>query len=164
MTGLLKRIKKEIMHILPAVTYFFIAINLFNQTFGRMLQEAGSHLIDFPRIVIFSIIVGKVILTADALPFLNRFSHRPLIYGIFWKTAIYSCFGFIFTMLERLVPLLFKYKDFNIAWQYMPHNVSWPRFCTGQIWMVILFLLFVVFHELVRGVGRDKLRKLLFGR
>ena len=164
MANLLKWIKKEIAHTLPAVLYFFLAINLFNRTFGWILQEAGSHLITFPRIVISSIIIGKVILIADALPFLNKFSNKPRIYNTVWKTAIYYLFGFIFIMVERLIPLLLKYKDIITAWQYMPQNISLPRFCTGQIWMVVLLFFFVVFHELVQGVGKDKLREMFFGR
>ena len=57
MVNLLKWIKKEIISVLPAVVYFFFAINLFNLTFGWVLQEAGSHLITFPRIIIISIII-----------------------------------------------------------------------------------------------------------
>jgi hypothetical protein len=164
MNSLRERIKQEIRQTFPAVIYFFLAINLFNYTFGWIMREGGLRLISFPHTVIASVIIGKVILVADTLPFLNIFSDRPLAYGILWKTAIYSFFGFLFTMLERLAPLLFRHKDINIAWQDMLQSISLPRFCTEQVWMVILFLLFVVFHEVVKGVGKDKLRKLLFGR
>ena len=164
MVNLLKWIKKEIISVLPAVVYFFFAINLFNLTFGWVLQEAGSHLITFPRIIIISIIIGKIMLVADALPFLNKFSDRPLIYGVLWKTGIYYLCGLTFITLERMVALSLKYQDINIAWQNMPYKVSWPRFCTGQIWMAVLFFIFVVFRELVKGVGRDKLSKMFFGR
>ena len=161
---MLNWLKKEIAHTFPAVLYFFIAINLFNMTFGWILQEAGSHLITFPGIVISSLVIGKVILIADSLPFLNLFSGRPLIYSTAWKTMVYYIFGSLFITLERLLPLLFKYKDMAAAWQHMPCNVSPPRFWTAQIWMLILFFIFVVFHELVQGVGREKLRKIFFGR
>ena len=159
-----KWIKKEVLIALPAIIYFFLAINLFNMTFGWLLKEAGTQLITFPRIVIISIIIGKIMLIADALPFLNKFSDRPLIYIIFWKTGIYSLCGFTFLMIERMASLFLKYKDMDIAWQHMPHNTSWPRFCTGQIWMVVLFLLFVTFREFVKDVGKDKVRKMLIGR
>ena len=164
MASLLKWMKKEVQHTLPAVIYFFLVINLFDRTFGWIMQESGMRLITFPRTIIISIIIGKCILIADALPFLNKFSNKPLIYSVLWKTAIYSLFGFLFTMGERLVPLLINYRDIGIAWQHMPHNVSLARFCTGQIWMVVLLFLFVVFHELVQGIGRDKLSKMFFGR
>jgi hypothetical protein len=44
-------------------------------------------------------------LVADALPFLNKFSDKPLIYSVFWKTGIYSLCGFIFIMVERMAAL-----------------------------------------------------------
>ena len=161
---ILEWMKKESLSVLPAVLYFFVAINLFNLTFGWVLQEAGRRLITFPRIIISSIIIGKIMLIADALPFLNKFSYKPLIYNTLWKTSIYSFFGFLYIVAERLVPFFFKYSDKNIAWQHMLNDTSWPRVCTAQIWLVVLFLLFVLFRELTGAIGTEKLRKLFFGR
>ena len=148
-----------------AVLYFFFAMNLFNLTFGWMMQrEAGRWLLTFPRIIISSIIIGKIMLIADALPFLNRFSNRPLIYNTIWKTSIYSFFGLLFLTAERLVPFFFRYKGADIAWQHMVKDTSWPRFCTSQIWLVVLFFLFVLFREFAGVIGKDKLRRIFFGR
>jgi len=155
--------KKEISAVFPAVIYFFLAINLFKLTFGWIMHGLGVELIAFPRTIIVSLIIGKIMLVAEALPFLNKFSGRPLIYTTLWKTFIYSSFGILFLYLERLVPLLVKYRAVNIAWEQMLKGIIWPRFITSQIWLVVLFLLFVVFRELVQALGRDKLCKMFFG-
>jgi len=160
---ILGRIKKEFLNVLPAVIYFFVALNLFNLTFGRLLKEAGSHLMTFPRIAIISIIVGKIMLVADVMPFLNKFPGRPLIYNTAWKTFIYSFFGFLFIVIKNLMPYFFKY-DFGSAWQHMAAEAPWTRLIVSQVWLVVLFFLFVMFRELVEAIGKDKLSRLFFGR
>lgn len=164
MSKVFKWILKEARSIFPAVLYFFCAINLFNLTFGRLLQEAGSRLMTFPRIVISSLIIGKIMLVAEALPFLNKFSGKPLIYGTLWKTFIYSFFGFLFLVVERLIPFFFKYNDKAEAWQHMLKDTLWSRLCIAQVWLVVLFLIFVVLKEFINTIGKDKVRQIFFGR
>lgn len=164
MTRLVKWIKKEIGSVFPAVLYFFFAISLFKVTFGWMLEARGETLITFSRIIISSIIIGKVMLVADVMPFLNRFSNKPLIYNTVWKTAIYSLFGFLFMLMEHFIPGLLKHHNLSAAWQYTLSDTTWPRFWTAHIWLVILFLVFVVCREFIVALGEDKVRKMFFGQ
>lgn len=163
MSSVFKWMKKEFESIFPAVLYFFFAINLFKLTFGWIIEGLGQELITFPRTVIVSLIIGKIMLVVEALPFLNKFSGRPLVYTTVWKTFIYSSFGIMFLYLEKLIPLLIKYKDLNIAWDRMLCNIIWPRFISSQIWLVVLFFLFVVFREVNQALGKGKLYKIFFG-
>jgi len=39
----------------------------------------------------------------------------------------------------------------------------WARFLTIQAWHLVLLFIFVVAQELVKGVGRDNLRRMFFG-
>jgi len=161
---ILKWMKDETRSILPAVLYFFFAINLFKMTFGWMLAANGITLITFSRIVITSIIIGKVMLVADVMPFLNKFSNKPLIYNTVWKTSVYSFFGFLFLLIEQLIPPFLKYHDLGAAWQRMLGDIYWPRFWTAHIWLVVLFLIFVICREFTGVIGTEKVRKIFFGR
>ena len=160
---ILKWMKKETLSILPAVFYFFCAINLFNMTFGWMLEVSGQKLLTFPRIIISSLIIGKIMLVADVLPILNIFSGKPLIYNTLWKTSIYSFFGILVFSAERFVPVIFKYGGTDTVWQHIVEDTPWARFCTAQVWLVVLFLLFVIFRELGGALGKGKLRQIFFG-
>ena len=164
MSRILKRIKEETLRVLPAVLYFFIASNLFCMTFGWMLKDQGVHLVAFSRTVIGAIIIGKVMLVINATPLLNIFSNRPLIYNTAWKTSVYFIFVCLVRTIEHLIPFIAKYKALAPAWQHMIDEVWWARFWTIQIWMFILFLIFVLSQELINGVGEEKLRKMFFGR
>ena len=164
MMRIIKWIKEETLHVLPAVLYFFIAGSLFRLTFGWMMQDKGIHLVAFSGTIIGAIIIGKVMLVINATPLLNIFSNRPLIYNTIWKTAIYFIFTFLFRTLEHLVPFITQYKDIAIAWQHMMDAVWWARFWTVQTWILILLLIFVLSQEIIKGVGLDKLRKMFLGR
>lgn len=164
MSRMFRHIREEAINVIPAILYFFFAMNLFSLTFGWMMKSEGLHYMPFTRIIIMSLIIGKIMIIADAMPFLNRFSTKPLIYNTIWKTAIYSFFGSLFIFLEKLVPLLFKYSDPNIAWQHMMTETNWPRFCSSLIWLAVLFLIFVVFRELHIALGKGRMRQIFFGK
>ena len=159
-----KRIKEEVANVMPAVLYFFLAMNLFNCTFGWMMRSEGLKVVSFLHIVIRSLIIAKIMIIADAMPFMNRFSARPLIYNTIWKTSIYSFFGFIFICLERFAPFFFKYGFQPEVFQHIMTGTQWPRFWSMQAWVVVLFLLFVVFRELYIALGPGKMRKMFFGK
>ncbi len=165
MPAFLDRIKKKFLEILPAVLYFFFAMTLFKLTFGWMMRaEGGPELMTFTRIIIVSLVIGKIMLIADAMPFLNKFSTRPLIYNTVWKTSIYSLFGFLFIFLEKFFHFVFKYHNWGTSWLRMMDETPWPRFWTAQIWLVLLFLFFVVFRELHIALGKGKMREIFFGK
>jgi hypothetical protein len=164
MPRILKRIKEEFIHVIPAVIYFFVAFNLFNLTFGAMFEEVGIPRFSFLAIVISSLVVGKVMIVADSLPFINAFPNKPLIYNTLWKTSVYSFLCYLLRLVEHLMPLLSKYGDIGLAWRLMLDKTDWPDFWTVQVWAFILFLIFVVSQELVKNIGKDNLRRMFFGR
>jgi len=164
MSRIFKRIMDEALRVLPAVIYFFIAFNLFRLTFGQMFTHVGIPCTPLLSTIIWALIIGKIMIIADHLPFLNIFSKKPLIYNTLWRTSVYFIFSFLFRVIEHLVPLVRHHQDIAVASQHFLKEMWWARFWTIQIWYLILLLVFVVFQELVRGVGRDKLRIMFFGR
>jgi len=160
-----RRLKHNLLEILPAVIYFFIVFSLFYLTFGWMVGEAtGRQIMSFSRIIIGSLIIGKVMFVAGKLPFLNIFAGKPLVYSTVWKTSVYYIFALLFQVIEQMVPNIVKYKDVGIAWQYYVGHIWWPRFVTVQVWIVVLFFIFVMFQEFSTIIGRDKLRQIFIGR
>lgn len=160
---LLKWFKEEILSILPAVIYFFIAFTIFYLTFGWMQDQELRHLTTFPRVIIGAIIVGKVMLVADTMPLMTIFRDRPMIFGIIWKTAVYYTFALCFQLCEQIIPLIVRAGNILAGWHQWVVAVWWARFVTIQVWLVVLFLTFEFFRALVRLIGPDKFRRSLFG-
>lgn len=164
MFPILKNLKGEIRKIIPVVIYFFLAFSLFNLTFGMWLKDLGLRIWSLTGIIVASLIVGKVMLIVDNIPFLNIFSGKPLIYSTLWKCFVYTFVSFIIRLLEHLIPLVKEYKDFQAAWGHLLGGVLWPRFWTIQIWFFLLFFIFIVNQELIKGIGWERIRKMFFGR
>ena len=58
-----------------------------------------------------ALVVAKVMLLADLLPFVNRFPEKPLIYNVVWKTLIYVLAALVVHYLEHLVPIWWRMRD-----------------------------------------------------
>jgi hypothetical protein len=98
-----------------------------------MLEQYGIKFSDFAAIVVGALIVGKVVLIVDHLPFANRFPNKPLIYNVVWKTIIYVLAALLVRLTEHLVPLIIKYGSFREAMARIVDEVVWPHF-----WVVYL--------------------------
>lgn len=163
MKNILETIKREALHIFPAVLYFFIAFNLFRLTFGKMFAHLGMNPPTLLATLVSSAIVGKVILVTDHLPLLKAFSRRPLIFNMIWRTSIYFIFCYILRVVEHLLPLVRQYGNVGVAWRHLVDAVWWPQFWTVQTWYLILLFIFVIGQETVRNVGKENLNRIFFG-
>ena len=106
MSKLFHIIKHEFFEVLPPTIFFFLSFNLIAITRALMLKEHGIELVAFGGATLGALIVGKVVLIADKLPFINKFPDRPLIYNVAWKTIIYIVAAFLVRFLEHFLPLV----------------------------------------------------------
>lgn len=77
---LLTNIKNDFKEILPPAIFFFIAFTLILITKRLILSEYGISWTGFGPAFVGAFLIGKVVLLADKLPFVNRFPNRQLIY------------------------------------------------------------------------------------
>lgn len=155
-------IRKETRRVLPAVIYFFVAFNLFRLTFGQMFAHLGLQPARFGATIIAAIIVGKVMVIVDNIPFFNLFSDKPRIYNAAWRVSIYFFVSLLIRVIDHLTPYLIKLKHIGVAVDRLLADMWWAKFWTIQVWYFILLGLFVFFQELVKALGKDKLREIFF--
>jgi hypothetical protein len=110
-----------------------------------------------------SLVMGKVVLISDRLPLIDWFSGRPLIYVTIWKTCIYVLCSLVIRALERIVPSLLEGRGWAEVYPKLIEEGQGLTFWIAQGWLIVLFLVFVAYRELIRAVGEDKVRKLFFG-
>jgi hypothetical protein len=103
---LLAFIKHEFLEVLPPTIFFFVAFNIIWLTSALMLQQYGIDQWALTKATVGALIVGKVVLVADKLPFINRFPDKALIYNVGWKTAIYVAAALLFRYVEHVVQLM----------------------------------------------------------
>ena len=97
------KLKEEFFALLPPTIYFFVALHIVAFVRVLMLEKTGIAPSTPISIAVAALILGKAVLIADMLPFINRFPHKPLIYNVAWKTVIYLLISAIIHYLERLI-------------------------------------------------------------
>src|SRR5262245_43429045 len=99
---------KEFFEVLPPAIFFLIGFHLLAITRSLMLREYGLHVAAAAGATVGALLVAKVVLIADAFPFVNRFPERPLMYNVLWKTGIYVSASVFVHYLEHLIPVWWR--------------------------------------------------------
>ncbi len=96
----------------------------------------------------------------DNLPFMRRFDGAPLIQPILFKSVIYWIFVFVIRIAEGLFHFLREGGALGDFPDFVVSQFSWPRFLAIQIWLMVLFLIYVTARELNTLFGNGELPRL----
>lgn len=163
MTRIAKRIKEEVISIIPAVIYFAIVFNIIYFAYGLTLKPGAIRYFNHWTITLGALIVGKVMLIANNFPWINAFPNKPLIYNIVWKFFIYGSFVILFWTSENFVEHWYQTDSAVIAYDKLEFAVKNGLFWSNLILLLMVFLYFIVFSELVAAIGKDKVKKMMWG-
>ena len=163
MNKLLEKAKEELGKLLPPTIFFFLALHLVALFRLLMLKAAGIAPGTPLSIAVAALIMGKAVLLADMLPFINRYPDRPLAYNIAWKTAIYVLVALLIHYLERLIGFWREVGGFSAANETLLAEIVWPHFWAIQLLLFLLIFMYCSLHELIRVIGKDKARQMFFG-
>lgn len=158
-----ERLKHEFISVLPPTLFFFAGFQLILFTKQLILAQYAIAFSGFMVATVAALIVGKAVLVADMMPFLRRFDRAPLIQPILFKTFVYCLFVFLARLLEIFVRYVFL--EGHPAGTFLSHLVtefSWHRFVAIQLWVFVLFLIYVTASELNTLFGDGELRRILF--
>ena len=150
----------QVRHVLPPTLFFFLGFNLILFTRWMTLQEHGIPLTNFFGATLAALLVGKAVLVVDNLRFMHRFDGAPLIQPILFKSAIYWACVFVFRLAEGLFHFLRDGGALAAFPDFVATQFSWPRFLAIQIWLMVLFLVYVTAHELNTLFGDGELARL----
>jgi hypothetical protein len=164
MPGRRARVEAEVRKLLGVAVFFALASCLV--VFSDKLLVWGSQIktATFATAIVAGLIIAKVLLLVDMLPFVDAFPDRPLMYNIAWKAPIYVTAVLAFRYLERLIHHLFAGEGIAAASTLALQPFTQPTFWATGIWIVVLFLVFLAARELSRILGKDRMRLIFFGR
>jgi len=152
----------QVKHALPPTIFFFVGFNIILWTKRLILQEHGIQFSGFFTALVAALLIGKAVLVTDNLPFMRRFDGAPLIQPILFKSAIY----WLCVLIVRLAEELFHFvaaggaiADFA---DHFAGEFPLARFLSIQIWLMVLFLVYVTIHELNELFGNGELYRLFF--
>jgi hypothetical protein len=159
----MKKLKEEFFKILPPTIYFFVALHLVMFIRVLMLKGTGITPSSSISIAVAALILGKAVLLADMLPWINRFPQKPLIYNVAWKTMIYLLVSLVIHYLEHLYDFWRQTGGFVASNQKLLSEIIWPHFWAIQIILFVLIAAYCMVHELVRVIGKKKTLRIFFG-
>jgi len=157
------KLKEEFFKILPPTIFFFVALHIVMFIRVLMLEGTGVAPSSTASIAVAALILGKAVLIADMLPFINRFPNKPLIYNVAWKTLIYWLISAVIHYLERLIDFWRQAGGLVAGNQKLLAEIVWPHFWAIQIILFVLIAMYCMMHELVRVMGREKVMRIFFG-
>jgi hypothetical protein len=163
MSTLSAKIKEEIAALIPPTIFFLFTLSLVALIRALMLKGTGIPASSLVQIAVGALILGKAVVIADLLPFINRYPNKPLVYNIAWKTAIYTVVALLIHYAERLYDYWKAAGGFIAGNQRLLAEMVWPHFWAIQIILVLLIFAYCTMHEVERTLGRDKVREIFFG-
>jgi hypothetical protein len=152
----------QVRHVLPPTIFFFVGFNLILWTKQLILMEYGIDFSALATSTLAALLVGKAVLVTDNLPFMHRFDGAPMIQPVLFKSSIYWACVFVARVVERLVHFLAGGDTITDFPAYIVESFSWARFLSIQIWLMVLFLIYVTIHELNMLFGDGELYRLFF--
>lgn len=163
MKTLMIKIKHECMKVLPPTVFFFVMLHIVALIRALMVKGSGVDLPVSMSVLIAALILGKSVLVADMLPFINRFPDKPLIWNIAWKTLMYAFVALVVHYLERLYDQWNEASGFLDANALLWSSMNWPRFWAVQILLATLIFMYCVIAELARVIGHERLKRMFIG-
>ena len=153
----------EFLEILPPTIFFLIGFNLIVLTTNLILADYDAQFASFMIATASALIVAKAVLAANAMPAIRRYDRAPLIRPILFKTVFYWAAVFIVRLLEHWIR--YRFGGDYVFGGFVPHVVatfSWDRFIAIQLWIFVLFLVYVTASEFNRLFGHGELGRILF--
>ena len=163
MSKVSEKIKEELLAMIPPTIFFFVALHLVAFIRVLMVKGTGIALSSTISIAIAALILGKAVLIADMLPFINRYPEEPLIYNVAWKSAIYLLISALIHYLERLFDFSRQAGGIVAGNEKLLAEIIWPHFWAIQIILLVLIVMYCTVRELVRVIGREKVLRTFFG-
>ena len=162
MKKFLRFLGEELREVLPATVFFLVVFHLVSLTRMLVLSEYSITLADSATATILALIVAKVILIADALPFMQLARERPLIWATLWRTLVYGALVLFAQYLEELIPGWMQAGSFAAANTTLFHEIVRAHFLGVHLWLLVGIFVYCAATELIGAVGAERVREMFF--
>jgi hypothetical protein len=161
--GIGARLLHEALEALPPTLFFVVGFNFVVLTTNLILADYHEAGFKFIAATLAAPVVGKAVLVANAMPYIRRYDRAPLIQPILFKTVFYSIIVFLVRLLERFVHFtVVEHNRPRGFASYAMSTFSWDRFLAINLWICILFLIYVTASEVAHLFGRRELTRMFF--
>jgi hypothetical protein len=163
MSKIAHTIKHELLEMVPPTIYFFVILHIVALIRVLMTEGTGLPPATTANIAVAALVLGKSVLLANALPYINRFPERPLIWNVCWKSVVYFLVAFVIHYLEHLYDFWKQAPGIAAANEKLLAMIVWPHFWAIQILLAVLIINYCIATELARVIGEKDLKVMFFG-
>lgn len=156
-------LKEKVIHETSMLLFltFYLVLFLNSLTIFRnlVLNEPILSYFHFGKNMLEAVILAKIILLGNMLKLGKRYEDKPLFIPVLFKAAIYSCFVFVFDLIEHVVIGFFKGEKAIDVWrEFASHglNVNLGKLAITFLFFILLFSLL----EIARVIGEQKFFRL----
>ena len=110
-----------------------------------------------------ALILGKIILIAEAFHFGERFKDKPLVYAILFKSVLFSALLVCFDISEEVLVGVFHHKAIAQSIPALGGGGVEGILLVGLMVFIVL-IPFFSFTEVARVIGEDELLSIIFKR
>jgi hypothetical protein len=161
--GIGARLLHEAREALPPTLFFFVGFNFIVFTTNLLLADYSVAVSSFMLATLGALVVGKAVLVANAIPHIRRYDRAPLLRPILFKTVFYSVIVVLARFLERFFHFsVIERNSLSDFPAYLTTTFSWHRFAAVNLWIMVLFLIYVTASEVAHLFGRGELWRLFF--
>ena len=113
--------------------------------------------------LINALVLGKIILIAEAFHFGERFKAKPPVYEILFKSVVFSVLLVCCDMLEEVLVGMFHHKTITESIPKLGGGGTEGVLMVGLMVFIVL-IPFFLFAEIAQIIGEDKLFSMIFKR
>jgi hypothetical protein len=140
--------------------YFWVLFGLFSVYRSLVLTE--RNLIYHEGFaVINALLLAKVVLVAEFFQVANSLKHKPLVYPIVFKSAVFCAVLMCFYIIEEMLVGVWHGKTIAASFPEIGGEGWKGILVVGTILFVVL-IPFFAYRELARVIGKDALHSLIF--
>jgi len=162
-----KSLKEKIFHEMVEywmnVIYLTLVFGAFTVYRRYLLAAHDITYTNYGFAVIKALVLAKVIMIGAALRLGRGFEEKPLIYPTLYKTAVFTLFLALFTVLENVIKVLWKGTGFTGNPVEFLGKVP-NEFFANALVVFVAFIPFFGVKELGRVLGQNKIQALFFRR
>jgi hypothetical protein len=156
------RLLDEFKRFVLLFLYLWIIFGLFVLNERIILQQQGINYFAQGFALVNALILAKVMLVVEDLNLGRWLDHRPLIYRIVHDSVLLTALFIAFHILERVIIGWIHGESIAAAIPAIGGGGISGLLCVAAILFVSLIPRFA-FWGLSRELGRDRMRKILFG-
>lgn len=147
MIKLFQVVIREARKLLPVTAYFLFSNELLALTQQVIAGEYGISVTSYFKGLVMALVIAKVVLVVDLLPFMNIFKHKAAIWNTVWSAAIYTIASLLFRVVEGTISGWSATGDLSAGFTYFTAETQWPRFWLVQTWIFFLLVNYCLFQE-----------------